>query len=76
MIKRNLEKRAKVEQLLLSTDYVEHGTHFFTVEQEAEILDYRQKLRDWDELKPFPTLPQFFPVPDLYIYLFRNKKKS
>lgn len=37
MIKRDLEKRAKVEQFLLSTDYVEHGTHFFTPEQESEI---------------------------------------
>lgn len=76
MIKRDLEKRAKVEQFLLSTDYVEHGTHFFTPEQEAEILDYRIKLKEWDELKPFPTLPECFPVPDLYLYIFRNKKKS
>jgi hypothetical protein len=74
-IKRNFEKRAKVEQLLLSTDYVEYGSHFFTPEQEEEMIDYRIKLREWDELKPLPTLPNWFPTPDLYLYIFRNKTK-
>lgn len=66
------EKKAKIQFFLQVTDYIEFGTHFYTPEQEEEMLNYRQELREWDETKNFPTIPLWFPTPELYFYIFKK----
>lgn len=65
-------KKAKIQFILIATDYIEQGTHFYTPEQEEEMILYRERLKKLKNDEDIPTLPSFFPYSYLYDYLFRK----
>lgn len=70
-----INKKARIQFFLLVTDYaVDDTSNIYTVEQKLELIKFRENCRAWSEGETFPTIPFWFPYPDLYDVIFGDSK--
>lgn len=67
--------KARIQFFLLVTDYaVDDASNIYTVEQKLELIEFRESCRAWAEGEEIPSMPSWFPYPDLYDVIFGDSK--